>query len=260
MLEMLYGWDIRPDLPQITAPTLIVHRRDSRAFPPSNGRDLAAGIAGSRAVIVDGFAHFPPEPGDPHTIDVVNEILGFVADGAKVVPVRDQPGFHSVLFTDVEGSADLFEQLGDKGARNLLRAHDQICREAVAAQGGREIKATGDGFMFSFSSASSALDAAISMQRAMEEQFAKSDTPIRIRVGIHAGEPIQEDEDLHGTAVIRSARIMGTGEGGQIMVSSIVRELVAGKSYRFINRGMHELKGVDEEMRLFELVGEDPAP
>ena len=258
MLEMLYGWDIRPELPQITAPTVIIHRRDSRAFPPSNGRELAAGIRGSRAVIVDGMAHFPPEPGDPHTIEVVNEILGFVADGAKVVPVRDQPAFHTVLFTDVEASTGLVEQLGDERARDLLRIHDQICRDAVAAHGGSEIKTTGDGFMVSFSSASRALDAAIAMQRTIEEHFVNSETPIHIRVGIHAGEPIQEGEDLHGTAVIRSARIMGSGRGGQIMVSGIVRELVAGKDYKFINRGMHELKGIDEPARLFELIWEDP--
>lgn len=259
MMESLYSWDIRPELADIDAETLIIHRRNSRAFPPSNGRDLAAGIPNSRAVIVDGFAHFPPEPGDPNTIDVVNEILGFVADGAQVVPVTDRSDLRTILFSDIEGSTVLVERLGDEKAREIMRQHDEICRAAVSVHGGTEIKSMGDGFMVSFLSASGAIDAAIEMQAAIRDRFGAMQSPLRIRIGIHAGEPVQEGNDLHGTSVIRASRIMDSADGGEIMVSSIVRELVAGKSYRFTNRGMHELRGIDEPQRLFEVDWTDPS-
>jgi class 3 adenylate cyclase len=259
MMESLYSWDIRPELADIDAETLIIHRRKSRAFPPANGRDLAAGIPNSRAVIVDGFAHFPPEPGDAHTIDVVNEILGFVADGARATPVTDRSDLRTILFTDIEGSTVLVERLGDEKAREIMRQHDDICRTAVRAHGGTEIKSMGDGFMVSFLSASGAIDAAIEMQTVIADSFRDMQSPLRIRIGIHAGEPVQEGDDLHGTSVIRASRIMDLAEGDQIMVSSIVRELVAGKHYRFTNRGMHQLKGIDEQQRLFEVNWADPS-
>ncbi len=83
--------------------------------------------------------------------------------------------------------------------------------------------------------------------------FGESDTPIRIRVGINAGEPIAEDDDLYGTAVIQAARVMGIADGGQILVTDTVRNLVAGKDYRFSDHGTHDLKGFEEPARLFEV-------
>ncbi len=260
MLESMYSWDLRPELSSVAAPTLIIHRRNSRAWPPRHGRDLAAGIRDARAVIIDGTAHFPPEPGDAHTIDVVNEILGFLIEGARAVPVRDRSGFRTILFTDVEGSTDLTERLGDQAAREVLREHESLCRTALTSHGGTEIKTMGDGFMVSFKSASAALDAAVEMQRAMDDHFTGQSTPIRIRIGVHAGEPISEGDDLHGTSVIRAARIMGSANGGQILVSSMVRELVAGKDYSFIFRGERELKGIEDPIRLFELDWEGKTP
>ena len=111
----------------------------------------------------------------------------------------------------------------------------------------------GDGFMASFTSASSALDAAIAMQRAITEHFTASETPVRIRVGINAGEPIDEGDDLYGASVIRAARVMGQADGGEILVTNVVRELVEGKEYLFSDRGAAELKGFNETVRLFEV-------
>ena len=107
--------------------------------------------------------------------------------------------------------------------------------------------------MASFTSASSALDAAIAMQQANTEHFADSETPIRIRVGINAGEPIEEGDDLYGASVIRAARVMGQADGGEILVTNVVRELVEGKEYVFGDRGEADLKGFDEAVRLFEV-------
>ena len=112
--------------------------------------------------------------------------------------------------------------------------------------------------MASFISASAALRAAIAMQRAIAEHFAETETPIRIRVGINAGEPIEEDECLHGTVVIQAARVMGEADGGRVLVTDTVRNLVAGKDYRFHDHGTHDLKGLEEPTRLFEVGWAEP--
>jgi class 3 adenylate cyclase/alpha-beta hydrolase superfamily lysophospholipase len=253
LMDMLYHTDTRPLLPQIQAQTLVIHRRSSRAFPPRNGRELAAGIPNSRAVIINGVAHYPPTPGDPNTIDVVNEILDFLVPGAEAVAVRQKDTFRTVMFTDIEASTQLVSRLGDAAARDIVRRHESVCRRAVAEHGGVEIKTMGDGFMVSFSSASAALDAAIDIQRGLTDEFADAQEGIKLRIGIHAGEPLAEDDDLHGTAVIMASRIMTTAGGDEIMVSSLVRELVAGRDYRFIGRGQHSLKGFGQPVPLFEL-------
>jgi class 3 adenylate cyclase/pimeloyl-ACP methyl ester carboxylesterase/acyl dehydratase len=253
LMDMLYHTDIRPLLPQIQAQTLVIHRRSSRAFPPRNGRDLAAGIPNSRAVIIPGVAHYPPTPGDPNTIDVVNEILDFLMPGVEARAVRHRDTFRTVMFTDVEASTQLVARLGDTKARDILRRHEAVCRRAVAAYGGVEIKAMGDGFMVSFTSTSAALDTAIAIQEALVDEFADGQEDISIRIGIHAGEPIAEDDDLHGTAVIMASRIMAAADGREIMVSSLVRELVAGRDCRFVGRGQRSLKGFAEPVPLFEL-------
>jgi class 3 adenylate cyclase len=204
-------------------------------------------------VIIPGVAHYPPSPGDPNTIEVVNEILDFLVPGAEAQAVRHKDTFRTVMFTDVEASTQLVARLGDTTARDILRRHDAVCRRAVAEHGGLEIKAMGDGFMVSFTSTSSALDTAIAIQEAVADEFADGQEEIRVRIGLHAGEPIAEDDDLHGTAVIMASRIMDAASGGEIMVSSLVRELVAGRDYRFVGRGLRSLKGFEEPVPLFEL-------
>lgn len=254
-MEMLYTWDIRPELPAIAAPTLVIHRRDSRAFPPENGRVLASGIPNARAVIFDGAVHLPPVPDDPHTVDVINEILGFVADGAtaSVSVPGHSASIHTIVFTDIEGSTELVERYGDEAARRAIREHDDILRVAVASHGGTVIKWTGDGLMATFTSVSAALDASIAMQNQLQMRAEEEHIPIHIRIGIHAGEPIEEDADLHGTSIIRASRIMSQAHGDEILVSNIVRGLVVGKDYEFTSRGLHELKGIQEPIHMYEL-------
>ena len=259
LMDMLYHTDTRLLLPEIHAETLIIHRRNSRAFPPRNGLELASGIPDARAVIIDGVAHFPT-PGDPNTIDVVNEILEFLVPGAEAVAVRNKDTFRTVMFTDVEASTDLVDRLGDAAARDILRRQETVCRQIVARHGGVEIKAMGDGLMVSFTSASAALDAAIDIQRALADEFARDDEEVRLRVGINAGEPIAEDDDLYGTSVITASRIMDAASGGEVMVSSVVRELVAGREYQFVGRGQRSLKGFDEPVPVFELMWRDRLP
>jgi class 3 adenylate cyclase len=160
---------------------------------------------------------------------------------------------YNCLSSDVEGSTALTQRLGDAKTRDVLRQHERIVREALKSHGGSEVKALGDGFMTSFSSATRALECAIAMQRAFAAHNESATGPILVRVGLNAGEPIAEDEDLFGTAVIMAARIAREAKGGEILVSDVVRQLVAGKEFLFAGRGEIDLKGFDEPARLYEV-------
>ena len=167
-------------------------------------------------------------------------------------------GFRTILFTDVEGSTALTDRLGDARARDLLREHERIVREALKAHGGSEMKTMGDGFMASFSSATQGLECAIVMQRAFAERNESAEEAIRVRIGLNAGEPIAEDDpggrgDLFGTAVNMAARIAAKADAGEILASNVVRELVAGKEFLFNDRGDTELRGFEDPVRVYEV-------
>ena len=117
----------------------------------------------------------------------------------------------------------------------------------------------GDGFMASFSSATKALECAIAMQRAFAERNEAAPEPILVRVGLNAGEPIAEDDDLYGTSVNRAARIAAMAQGGEILVANVVRELAEGKGFMFGDRGYSELRGFEDPVRLFEVRWQEDA-
>jgi len=142
----------------------------------------------------------------------------------------------------------------------LLREHERITRGRLAAHGGREIKTTGDGFMASFASTARALQCALSLQQAFGERKVGAEAAIVVRCGLNAGEPIAEDNDLFGTAVTLAARVMGEAAGGEVLVSDVIRQLVAGKGFRFEERGARHLKGFDEPVRLWAVAGARPGP
>ncbi|MCP5370633.1 MAG: adenylate/guanylate cyclase domain-containing protein [Hyphomicrobiales bacterium] len=167
----------------------------------------------------------------------------------------------TVLFTDIAGSTNMTQQLGDSGAQEVVRAHNTIVRSALGRFNGREIKHTGDGIMASFVKTSAAVEAAIRMQ-VESETFTRDHpkTPLRLKIGINAGEPIAEDDDLFGSMVQMSARIVDKAKGGEIMVSDVVRALCAGKDLRFTNRGTFDLKGFEGPSVLYEIVWNDDRP
>ena len=167
--------------------------------------------------------------------------------------------FRTVLFTDIEGSTALTQRLGDAKARDLLREHERIVREALKSHGGSEVKSMGDGFMASFSSATKALECAIAMQRAFAHHNETAEEPIKVRIGLNAGEPIAEDDDLFGTAVNLAARICGHAEAGQILAPIVVRELAAGKQFMFADLGETELRGFEDPVRLYEVRWQEEA-
>ncbi len=173
------------------------------------------------------------------------------ADAEELIPspATTAGAFRTILFTDVEGSTALTERLGDEKARNLLRDQERLVREALRTHGGAEIKTLGDGFMASFGSALRAIECAMAIQEGA------CDLPMRLRIGLNAGEPIAKEEDLYGTAVNAAARIAGQAKGGEILVSDVVRQLVAGKGFTFADRGETALRGFDEPVRLYEVCG-----
>ena len=134
----------------------------------------------------------------------------------------------------------------------MLRAHNRIVREALKAHDGSEIKHTGDGIMASFQSASGAIDCAVDIQRALDSRNeANPDMPLRVRIGLNAGEPVAEGEDLFGTAVQLASRIAARAEPGQVLVSDVVRQLAAGKEFLFSDEGDVVLRGFEDPVRLY---------
>jgi class 3 adenylate cyclase len=245
-------FDVTPLLPQVTSPTLVLYRRQY-LLDDDLARGLASRIPDARLVLLEG------ESGAPYLGDmeaVLAAIDEFLGEGEEVAAGTEAPeagAFRTVLFTDVAGSTSMMRRLGDEKGRAVLRDHERVTREALKAHGGTEVKTMGDGFMACFSSATGALECAIAMQRAFAQHNESAEEPIRVRIGLNAGEPIAEDEDLFGTAVIVAARIAAKAEGGEIVVSDTIRGLVAGKGFLFSDRGDVVLRGFEDPVRLYEV-------
>jgi class 3 adenylate cyclase len=147
----------------------------------------------------------------------------------------------------------MMTRLGDKKGREILREHERITREVLAANGGTEVKTMGDGFMASFGSVTKAVECAVALQRAFAEHTDIADEPLHVRVGLNAGEPIAEDGDLFGATVILASRIAARAGGGEILVADTVRGLCSGKGFLFSDRGDFTAKGFDEPVRVYEV-------
>lgn len=161
----------------------------------------------------------------------------------------------AVMFTDMVGSTDITQTQGDLAAQELVRRHNGIVRNALAEFGGREVKHTGDGIMASFASTASAVDAAVTIQRATATyNEASPSMRLQLRIGINAGEPIEEEDDLFGTTVQLAARLCAAADPEQIVCSNVVRELSAGTDRRFVSQGEQRLKGFREPIILHEVL------
>ena len=160
----------------------------------------------------------------------------------------------TVMFTDMVGSTDMTQAHGDRAAQYVVRRHNTIVRNALAQYSGKEIKHTGDGIMASFSSAASGVEAAIAIQRTIHKH--NSQTPeqaLHIRIGINAGEPIEEEEDLFGTTVQLAARVCARCDTDGILCSNVVKELASGRGLVFASLGAQELKGFKEQVVLHQV-------
>lgn len=255
LYELGFTFEVTDELAKITAPTLVLHRQDTIAIPLRLGREVASGIRGARFVATPGSAHNPWEEQPEPVLAAIGEFLGvkfsLPTRAAARAAAQDSP--LAILFTDMESSTANTQRMGDAAAQDLVRVHNTIVRDALKLYDGREIKHTGDGVMVAFSAASRAVECAIYIQRAIAARNAMADRTIRVRIGVNAGEPVAEDNDLFGTAVILARRICDSGEPGQILASNVVRELCAGKGLRFSDRGSRELKGFDEPVHVYEV-------
>jgi class 3 adenylate cyclase/pimeloyl-ACP methyl ester carboxylesterase len=264
MSEVYESWDVRRILAEVRCPTLIIHHLDNPIIAIEAGKELAAGIREARFAAVEGAWQTPSTDlalgSDP--VLRVEGLLPVEAPVSGAAPPQPRapavtPAVHTILFTDVEGSTALTQRLGDAKAREILREHERITREALAAHGGAEVKTMGDGFMTSFTSATAAIECAIAIQKAFDNWNADvgvtGQSPINVRIGLNAGEPIAEEEDLFGTAVNMAARICAKAEGGQILAPVVVRELVAGKGFLLSDIGETALRGFEDPVRLYEV-------
>ncbi|MGB2695922.1 MAG: nickel-binding protein [Dehalococcoidia bacterium] len=188
---------------------------------------------------------------------MVQAFLGKIVGPSKGEPWAET-AFRTILFTDMEGSTPMTQHLGDAGAMGIIRTHDAIVRDSLAALEGHEVKHTGDGIMASFASVSRGVECAIAIQRKIAaHNVERSDAQMRLRIGLSAGEPVTEHDDLFGAAVQLARRICDHADADCILVSNVVRELCIGKNFLFSDIGEVVPKGFDEAVRLFEVRWQD---
>ena len=234
------SWDVVNLLPKVRAQTLVLHNNDARFAPIRAGQKLAAGIPDARFLAID---------------DMNYERVAALAEDFAGAAGKSQPatgGFATILFTDMESSTALRQQLGDAKTQELVRTHNTIVRGALTEHGGNEIKHTGDGIMASFTTASSGLECAVGIQRGVAAHLEEHpESSLGVYIGLNAGEPIAEEQDLFGTSVDLAARICDHAEPAQILASDVVRQLAAGKDFLFSDIGETELRGFEDPVKLW---------
>jgi class 3 adenylate cyclase len=238
--------DVTALLPRVKAPTLVMHRREVYSTSLSVARAFAADIPDAQVVEVEGQSWSPWVQDEDAVLGAIDEFLGEEVWAMEALPA----GLLTVLFTDLVGHTEMMSRLGDDRGRDVLREHERITREVLKANGGTEVKTMGDGFMASFGSVSKAVECAIALQRAFADHEGES---LSVRVGLNAGEPIEEDGDLFGATVILASRIAAKADGGEILVADTVRGLCSGKGFLFSDRGEFVAKGFEEPVRIYEV-------
>ena len=190
----------------------------------------------------------------PVDLAAVEAFLGRIGDpraaGGGAAPAVD-PGRRAVMFTDIVGSTEMTARLGDAAALELVRAHDALVRRGLEAYGGREVKHTGDGIMAAFDNVANAVRAAADIQRRFAAYNAEASESLSVRIGIHAGEPVEDHNDLFGATVQLASRLCSEAEADGIVVSGLVRELCEEDVARFVALGERRLKGFAQEVPVF---------
>jgi class 3 adenylate cyclase len=243
LMQMNTEIDVSDVLPLIQAPTLVLHRSGDLDVKVEEGRWIAERIPGAKFVELSGDAH-TLWGGD--TDEVVDEIEQFLT-GVRRGPEPDRV-LATVLFTDVVGSTEQATALGDRRWRGLLEQHHALVRKQLDRYQGREIDTAGDGFLATFAGPARAIRCAVAIGSGLRE------LGLEIRAGIHTGECELVGEKVAGVAVHTGARVAGRARSGEVLVSSTVRDLVAGSGIEFEDRGAHELKGVPGEWRLYSVI------
>jgi class 3 adenylate cyclase len=232
-LEAMFRIDVRPILPTITVPTLVMHARDA-LIPVQYGRYLADHIAGARYLEVDGVDPVPWLTEPDRILTAIEEFL----TGTRAAPAQSRRALRTVSFTDMVASTQHAAAAGDERWRAVLQRFGEITAELTNRFDGTVVKSTGDGHLATFDGPTQAIRCAEAL-RAQAETLG-----IEIRAGIHTGECELLDSDIGGLAVHIAARILGHADAGEILVSRTVRDLVVGSGTGFEDRGSVELRGV----------------
>ncbi len=241
----MYRWvtqiDVRSVLPAISAPTLVLHRRENQHYRRSFGRYLAQHIPGARLVELEGADCYPFYTGASDA--VLDQVEEFLTGARQQLPTERE--LATVLFTDIVGSTDLAAQLGDTRWLELRSAHNEVVRRHLAAFRGREIATTGDGFLATFDGPARAAHCAVRIRDSVRS------LGMKIRAGLHTGEIELLDGDIGGIAVHLAARIMAEARPSEVLVSGTLTDLVVGSGIGFDDRGTHELKGIPGAWHLY---------
>jgi class 3 adenylate cyclase len=232
--------DVRPALPLVRAPTLVLHRTDDRIVDVRLGREIAEGIADARMIEYPGADHLTATS---NFDDIVDDIADFLTGSAP--DLEPDRRLATVLFTDIVSSTEQLGDVGDATWRDVLDRHDEFVESAVQRHGGRCIKHTGDGALALFDGPSRAVRCAQSITA--EDAGAG----VAVRAGLHTGEIVERGDDVSGMAVHLAQRVSSEAAGGEVLVSRTVVDLVTGSGLQFADRGEYKLKGIDDSWHLF---------
>ena len=225
--------DLRPLLPAIRVPTLVLHRRDSPFVGVGHARFLAEHIPNARIVELEGRDHLPFVGATEELLSEIEEFL----TGMRGAPSSERV-LATILFSDIVGSTARAAELGDRRWRELLEDHDHMIARQVRRFDGRLVKGTGDGVLAVFDGPGRAIGAGLAMRDAARQ------LGLQVRVGIHTGEVERRGDDVSGIAVHIAARVQALALPDEVFVSRTVADLVAGSGFAFRDHGRHELKGV----------------
>jgi len=232
--------DVRDVLPTIAVPTLVIHRRDSTWFRIGHGRYLGEHIPGAKYVEIAGSDSTPFTENADVVLDEVEEFL----TGQRHDRLGDRV-LATIVFTDIVRSTEQAAEMGDQNWRALLDRHDALVRRQLVRFGGEEVKTTGDGFLASFDGPARAIRFAVAVREGAGQ------LGLDIRAGVHSGEVERRDGDVRGIAVHIGQRISALAQPSEVLVSSTVKDLVAGSGIEFTDRGSHALKGLPDEWRVY---------
>jgi class 3 adenylate cyclase len=240
LLRAAMEGDVRPLLPLIQAPTLLLHRRDFQLLPIEHARYLVEHVPGARLVELSGADGSVIWDTPELVLDLIEEFL----TGVRRIP-EPKRVLATVLFTDIVGSTEQASRLGDRRWGELLNVHDELARRLVEEFGGQFIKTTGDGILATFDGPGRGIRCAAALRDELRS------IGLQIRVGLHAGEVELRDGDVGGVAVHIAARVMAAASPGEVVTSRTVRDLIAGSDIAVEDRGEHALKGIDGSWQLF---------
>jgi len=236
--------DTRGIVSSIRVPTLVLHRIGDRNVDVKNARYAAEHIPEATYVELAGDDHLPWVGDSDRIVDEVRRFLTGVWDSGRWRAVPDRV-LATVLFSDIVGSTEKAVELGDARWRELLSEHHKRIRHELSHFRGRELDTAGDGFFASFDGTARGIRCAVAIRDAVGE------LGLDLRIGLHTGECEEVDGKYGGVAVATGARVAGLAQSGEILVSSTVRDLVAGSGIAFTDRGEHQLKGLPEQRRLY---------